>query len=352
MKYIKTAFAVFSVLLMLSSVAFASDVEVYIDGREITFEEQPPIIQNDKTLVPLRAIFEELGAYVDWIKETRTVYATRRFSYVMMQIGSDTYWVNGEEKKLDVPASIVNERTLVPVRAVSEALGCKVDWDKENRRVIITSKQGEIPVKDMYINYSDNAENGTVLFTGRAAYPVLSGNSEIITAMNEYILGDVEEAIVRARAQCYYSALESYENSLTEGYEFLPYMAEHSFDITYNKDNLISILCTDCNFAGWTHPDYMMYAMTYDLDTGKAVGISELLRMTDAEIEDAVFRAFEKLIEETPEAFYHDALLCLEESLSELKWYLAEDGVHFFINPYEIAPYAAGVIETVLPIKK
>lgn len=350
MKYIKTAFAALSILLMLSSVSYAN-VEVYIDGNEVTFEEQAPVIVEGNTLVPLRKIFEELGTYVDWIKETKTVYATKRFSYVMMQIGSDVFYVDGEEKHLDVPACIYNERTLVPARAVSEALGCDVDWDKEQRRVIITSKQGEIPVKDKYINYSDTAEDGTVLFTGRAAYPEFSGESEVIAAMNDYILGDVQEAIVRARADCYYAALEAYENSLSEGYEFLPYMAEHCFDITYNKDKLLSIVCSDCNFAGWTHPDYLLYAMTYNIETGAAVNLKELLNMSEADIYDMVFEAFEKRIEESPETFYHDASLCLEDALSELKWYLAEDGIHFFINPYEIAPYSSGVIETVLPIQ-
>lgn len=349
MKYIKAAFSAFVILLMLSSVCYAN-VEVYINGEEVTFEEQEPVIVDGNALVPLRKIFEELGAYVDWIKETKTVYAARRFSYVMMTIGSESYYVDGEEKTLAVPPSIYNERTLVPVRAVSESLGCDVEWDNGNRRVIITSYDGEIPVKDKYVNYSDNTENGTVLFTGRAAYPELLADGEIIAAFNEFIRGDVEEAIVRAQADCHSAALDAYENSLTEGYEFLPYMAEHSFEITYNRDKLISLILSDCNFAGWTHPDYMMYAMTYNLETGKAVLLSELLNMSEAAVYELVFDMFVKMIEQNPEKFYHDSLACLEEALSELKWYLAEDGVHFFINPYEIAPYAAGVIEAVLPI--
>ncbi len=349
MKYIKAVFSAFAILLMLSSVCYAN-VEVYINGSAVSFEEQEPIIVDGNTLVPLRKIFEELGAYVDWIKETKTVYASRRFSYVMMEVGSDVYYVDGKEKTLSVPPSIYNERTLVPVRVVSESLGCDVDWDKENRRVIITSHDGEIPVMDRYINYSDTAENGSVLFTGRAAYPELLVEGDVIAAFNEFIYGDAEEAIVRARTYCHDAALEAYENSLTEGYEFLPYMAEHSFEITYNRDKLISLILSDCIFAGWTHPDYMMYAVTYNLETGKAVSLGELLNMSEEDVYEKVFDLFKNMIEQNPESFYHDSLVCLEEALSELKWYLAEDGIHFFINPYEIAPYAAGVIETVLPI--
>ena len=349
MKYIKTAILAVSMLLMLSSVCYA-DVEVHINGTEITFEEQEPVIVDGSTLVPLRKIFEELGAHVDWIKETKTVYATRRFSYVMMTIGAETYTVNGEEKALSVVPCIYNERTMVPVRAVSESLGCDIEWDHENRRVLITSYDGEIAVKDRYINYSDTTENGTVLFTGRVAYPELLADGDIVSAFNEYILGDAQEAMVRGRTDCYYPALDAYENSLTGGYEFLPYMAEHSFDITYNKDKLISILCADSNFAGWTHPNYSMYSMTYNLETGKEVSLGELFDMCDDAIFEKVFAEYSNMIEEKPESFYHDASDCLKDALTELRWYLAGDGVHFFINPYEIAPYAAGVIEAVLPI--
>ena len=351
MKCIKTAILAVGMLLMLSSVCFA-EVEVHINGREISFEEQAPVVVDGTTLVPLRKIFEELGAHVDWIKDTRTVYATRRFSYVMMTIGSDRYTVNGEEKTLSVAPCIYNERTMVPVRAVSESLGADIEWDKENRRVLITSYDGEIPVKDRYINYSDTAQDGTVLFTGRAAYPELLDDSDIVTSFNEYIRGDVEEAILRGRSDCYYPALDAYENSITDGYEFLPYMAEHSFDITYNKDRLISIVCADSNFAGWSHPNYFMYAMTYNLTTGKAVSLTDLFDMSEDALFEMVYDNFSDMIEEKPESFYHDAPECLKDALSQLKWYLAEDGVHFFINPYEIAPYAAGVIETVLPINK
>ncbi len=352
MKYIRTAITVILLLIILAPSSYAS-VEVYIDGRAVTFEEQAPIIEDGNTLVPLRKIFEELGAYVDWIKETRTVYAAKRFSYVMMTIDSSTYYVDGEEKELSVPPRIYNERTLVPIRAVSESLGCDVRWNEKSRQVIITSNQGEITVRDRYYNYSDTADDGTVLFTGRAAYPELVGEGKVIEAFNEYVFGDVQEAVVRARTDCYDSALLAYENSLETGNEFVPYMAEHTFDITYNKDKLLSMVCSDCNFAGWTHPNYIMYAMTYNMETGKAVTLNELINLSGADIYNKVYEEFKKLIEEEPERFYHDASAGLKEALTELKWYLAEDGVHFFMNPYEIAPYAAGVIETVvLPIQK
>ncbi len=113
-----------------------SPVTVTLDGREIQFT-QPPVIDNGRTLVPLRAIFESLGATVDWDASTKTVTSRKDGKTVVMQIGSDTMSVNGAVKTLDVPAKLVNDSTMVPVRAVSEAYDCNVTWDGNTRTVVI-----------------------------------------------------------------------------------------------------------------------------------------------------------------------------------------------------------------------
>ena len=93
---------------------------------------------NDRTMVPLRAIFEALGASVDWDDATQTVTSVRGDITVTLEINSDTLYKNGEGKTLDVPAQLVDERTLVPVRAVAEAFDARVEWDEETQTVTIT----------------------------------------------------------------------------------------------------------------------------------------------------------------------------------------------------------------------
>lgn len=125
-------------------------VKVYLDGSLLSFEV-PPVIENGRTLVPLRAIFEAMGATVDWNAVDRTVTAVRGNITVVLKIGSTKPTVNGQTWNLDVPAKIVNNRTLAPLRFVGEAFGGKVEWDGQTRTVKITSvpagdnNSGQIP---------------------------------------------------------------------------------------------------------------------------------------------------------------------------------------------------------------
>lgn len=114
----------------------SDDVSIVLDGVPIVFD-QLPIVENGRTLVPLRAIFEALGAEVKWDGNTQTVTAKLWEDEISLQIGSTQMSVNEEIKTLDVPAKLMNGRTLVPVRAISEAFGCKVDWDENMKMVVI-----------------------------------------------------------------------------------------------------------------------------------------------------------------------------------------------------------------------
>lgn len=123
----------------ISAVA-EDDVKVLVNGDAVVFEDQSPFVENGRTLVPMRAIFEALGATVEWDGETQTVISYDPLSAVsiVLQIGSNKLFVNDKAVELDVVAKIVNDRTMVPVRAIAEGMNSKVDWDQENHTVIIT----------------------------------------------------------------------------------------------------------------------------------------------------------------------------------------------------------------------
>lgn len=125
---------------VLSTTAFADDITVLLNGNAVEFDVAP-IIENDRTLVPLRAVFEALGAAVEWDASTQTVISQKGDNSCVFQIGNDQMFVNGEAKTLDVAAKIVDDRTLIPLRAVSEAYGCDVEWDGDTRTVTITSAE-------------------------------------------------------------------------------------------------------------------------------------------------------------------------------------------------------------------
>ncbi len=115
-------------------------VRVMLDGKELFFDE-PACVTGGCTMVPMRKIFEELGAKVDWDGNTQTVSASRGDTVITFKIGEAVLYKNGAPIQLLAPAVISNSRTLVHVRAVAEALGAQVDWDGEKGLVTISSVQ-------------------------------------------------------------------------------------------------------------------------------------------------------------------------------------------------------------------
>jgi len=111
-------------------------ITINLNGKYINFD-QSPIIQNGRTLVPVRAIFENLGMEVSWDSQTSEVKGFNDSFNIKMNIDQDRAYVNGLEYLLDSPPKILNGRTLVPVRFISESIGKVVSWNNETRTVII-----------------------------------------------------------------------------------------------------------------------------------------------------------------------------------------------------------------------
>ena len=122
------------------SLSFSELITVTINGVEIPFD-QPPVIDpsSNRTLVPMRAILEQLGASVSWDAATSTATAVKGGTIITIQNNADTITVNGTAQPIDAPARIVNDRTVLPVRAISEAFGLTVGWDAAANTVAITA---------------------------------------------------------------------------------------------------------------------------------------------------------------------------------------------------------------------
>lgn len=135
------------IMTMFAVPAFAADpvVKVVIDGQAVTFTDAAPIIDNGRTLVPLRAIFEAMGATVTWDAATSTATGVKGDTKVVVAIGSVSPTINGTVKTIDVPAKIVNSRTLAPLRFVCEAFGGTVSWDATTYTAAVVSAGGTTP---------------------------------------------------------------------------------------------------------------------------------------------------------------------------------------------------------------
>ena len=135
------------ILSIISSVnCYASGVSVIIDGQFVESDTQP-IVLNNRTLVPMRSIFEELGCSVEWIPETQTVIATKNSKIMALQIGksriimADIETDITEVKEMDVSPFIHDDRTFVPIRVISESFGYAVEWNGEESVITILTKE-------------------------------------------------------------------------------------------------------------------------------------------------------------------------------------------------------------------
>lgn len=136
--------SVLSFMLLASSVAFADDINVTLNGTRIQFDTAP-VIKNDRTLVPIRAIFEAMGMSVSWDENTKKILAVGDSGVITMEIGTvmlgyGSSQDNIELHPMDVAPTIINDRTYVPARYVAEATGYNVDWDSASRTVIISGE--------------------------------------------------------------------------------------------------------------------------------------------------------------------------------------------------------------------
>ncbi len=139
---------------MSTAMAENPEVNVVVNGAKVNFADQKAIIVNDRTLIPARGAFEAMGCTVEWDGEAREVEvrSSTNTKVATLTIDSDKMVVltytslfdaAKEEITLDVPAQIMNDRTMIPLRAVGEAMGATVAWDGETYTASITTTDGE-----------------------------------------------------------------------------------------------------------------------------------------------------------------------------------------------------------------
>ncbi|KAF1085012.1 hypothetical protein SPSYN_01148 [Sporotomaculum syntrophicum] len=119
-----------------SSVMAAQPITVILNGKQLQFDVQP-VVENDRVLVPLRTVFEALGAMVNYDATTETIIATKGQTRIRLQTLATHGFLNEEVIRLDALAKVIQGRTMVPLRFVSEAFGAEVEWDAVSRTVQI-----------------------------------------------------------------------------------------------------------------------------------------------------------------------------------------------------------------------
>ena len=159
-KYVLSAMLIAMMVCLLAvpgHIEAAPDVSVKVDGQYVSFPDQKPYIDSaNRTMVPVRAPMEKMGCTVDWNDKTKQAIIAKGDQLAVFTIGKNTYTVNGQTKTMDTRAVIVNDRTAFPIRFAAEAMGATVDWDADTYTVIITTGGATAEVKTVDLGRSND----------------------------------------------------------------------------------------------------------------------------------------------------------------------------------------------------
>jgi hypothetical protein len=196
--------AIFAAFVLGAGIAGAQGISVEVNGNPVQFHNAQPQYLNGRVLVPLRGVFENMGAYVQWNPTTRTVNATKGGTDVKLRIGDRWASVNGHTQSLDVPAMIIGGSTMVPIRFVSESLGAQVAWNDPERLVMISTN-----------GYVYNNENRPVRFANRRRFNLPAGTVIPATLETRVSSRDTRSGdLVRARINDFVTRPVNYERGI------------------------------------------------------------------------------------------------------------------------------------------
>ncbi len=365
MKKFLTAFAAGAVTFAFIFTNVAAGESVKLSANEIK-DGTAIVIENGRTLVPLRTAAESVGAEVEWNPNLKEASCVKNGKTVKFTINGDSIDViynssdTTEKIPVDVPAKIINGFTYVPIRALAECLDVKVEWDAETKTVLLYPLDENVSEKNEIIeNIPDDganenfyqevkAKDGTVVLkTEIKPFIINSDGKGAETIQNTYKKEAQKEVkdfieLFGEDAESYYNTLEEEGNSddmIAAG--GLPWILSIENEVTYIDDEKVSVLKTSYQNTGGAHPITMLSGAVYDLETGRELTLKDIFG-DDSEILKKAEDGFKQMIKAEPEAYFEDAADTLD--ISKADYYIDGDGFTFFYNRYEIAPYARGLV--------
>lgn len=319
-------------------------ITVYVDQQKVAFADQAPVIVDDRTLVPMRKIFEAMDADVTWDEPSQTITSTRGSDVVTMTIGQKQVYKNGKVVyTMDVPAQIMQDRTIVPIRAVAVAFDANVAWDGINYVIDITTG-GSAAASG---NYSKqiHADDGTLLATVSLTYSPLTSNSTAANKINKSVYDQISQKASVVTVQMETAAKAAYTKNPAS---FQPYYYIGTYQAKGEGSDFASVVLEGRTFMGGTETKTLS-ADTYNMKNGNDAVLTDIVTDSKKELENLMEKGFSALIDQNPDAFYSDAKDRLDKNLDEVGFYLDKNTVVFYLNSGIIAPESAGVIAFSVP---
>ena len=359
----KKIFSLFlAIVLCLSSfTVFATDepntekksdkIEVFYNDEVVNFDVEP-IIENDRTLVPMRAIFEAMGCAVYYsVADGKQIISARRADDdLLLTIGENDMYFNGEGINLDVPAKIKDDRTLVPLRAISEAFECEVYWYGDTKTIRIYSPARAYVVSVGKIAETITDDEGNVLIEAVAYYPVVENSEGIpsVDKLNSDYKWDADKFIEEAKA-----AKEDALNLRKElGDDFTPFVYELTYEENYMIWGYLSLTNHKYVNIGGAHPTKIMESRTYETGLDGELSLSMAIEEDSLDVPLVEFvtnlfvEKFKEIDPESSEVYTYDYI---SEYIGYVEFYITKNSMVLYFNQGEIAPYALGVISVEIP---
>ncbi|GAB6181982.1 hypothetical protein JCM14036_33010 [Desulfotomaculum defluvii] len=205
-----------------SSANAAQQMSVFVNGSAVKFDV-PPMVQDNRTLVPFRALAEALKVEVTWDGPNQTIRAKDAVTYIMLQIGNRNANHNDSTITLDVPPQIIDGRTLIPLRFFSEAFNCQVSWNATDNAIYILSDQRPFPWDLDVVGYYALGDLQTSSWTNLFGQPFpkhSAGNTDVVKdiALGWYSLDRDGSLLTQSRTG--WQRPEDYEKVLAAADEY------------------------------------------------------------------------------------------------------------------------------------
>ena len=340
----------------------SSITEIYINGCLLK-SDTVPVIKNDSTFVPLRVIGEALGYQLDYSGGTITLQHSESGTNISLNIGDRIANVNGKLVEMPAEAFLENDRTMVPVRFLSEALSCQVEWSPGYEsseypeysfanEVIIYSPY-PVSILDGKVQVSYQREKQEWELEGGFDGKSIIGYDLVIPVLtisgNEALARTVNEKLTNFSNATKDSILQSYDEILAVEADYrYSSTDECSFKIMENNGVALTVIITGYWYGGGAHGTPYWNNYNIDVERGKLLNLSDLFKV-GADYESVLLDEMNALRRTSPVEYEGVSDPYLQENQD---FYIKDGNLVLYYHPYDLSSYARGFVEFSIPLKK